>query len=188
MPNIKIEIDLELCKKQIIQGYTIKELQNYWKCSRTKITTFKKDNNLIGLSPNSKARDKGEGTKICNICFDEKDINEFYSNGKNRDGSFKLKPACKKCENNKKNEVYYANIKAVLEEQGRQYKCELCDYNKNHAALTFHHYTKEKNFEISSSKTISYDKLFEEILLCKLLCQNCHHEIHNPSLMISGAD
>ena len=122
--------------------------------------------------------------KICGKCNIEKDISEFYSNGYDYKQKKKYKPNCKLCEKLRKYELHRERLYQVLEEQDREYKCEKCGYNKNHAALVFHHFTNEKNFEISSSKTRSKEKLYNEILICDLLCQNCHHELHNPNMTI----
>lgn len=179
-----MEINKEVFKEQVIQGFTILQLQEHWDCSRTKITSHKKKWDLVGLSPNSKKRDNGDGTKTCNICNLEKDVELFYSNGFTPKGTKKLKPSCISCENKDKRDKNYSNIISILKDLGKEYKCEICGYNKNHAALTFHHTSKEKNFEISDSKTFSREKLEQEIILCKLLCQNCHHEVHHPDLDI----
>ena len=181
-----MEIDKVIFEQQILEGLTIPQLQIYWGCSRTKINLHKKKWNFIGISPNSKKRDNGDGTKTCNICNLEKDISLFYSNGFTPKGTKKIKPACIACETFSRNNKYYSNIISILKILGKEYKCEICGYNKNHAALTFHHFSTEKNFEISDSKTFSYEKLEQEIKLCKLLCQNCHHEVHHPTLTITA--
>lgn len=175
-------IDFDLFKEQILSGFTIKELQEYWKCSRTKITDYKRKWNLIGLSPNNKKRDNGDGTKICNTCNIVKSLNDFYSSGYTNTGKQKIKGSCKICENTNRKFNYLQKIISILKDQNREYKCEICGYNKNSAALVFHHFTDIKNFEISNSKTVSEQILSEEIKLCQVLCQNCHHEVHNTDL------
>lgn len=122
-------------------------------------------------------------TKECNICKVEKDIKEFFANGYTPKGTKKYKPACKPCSMKKVYADKIKNIKLILAGQRRSYACERCGYNKNHAALTFHHFTEEKNFEIGSRCTISFERLEYEISICDLLCQNCHSEEHNPHLM-----
>jgi hypothetical protein len=62
--------------------------------------------------------------------------------------------------------------------------CEICGYEKNQAALCFHHRDpKNKAFQIDIRKcsNSSWDKLSEEASKCSLLCLNCHAELHNPS-------
>ncbi len=57
-------------------------------------------------------------------------------------------------------------------------KCQLCDYNKSLNALHFHHLDpNEKDFSISG-KSLSFDKLKNEVDKCILVCSNCHSEIH----------
>ena len=66
-------------------------------------------------------------------------------------------------------------------------KCEICGYNKNIAALEFHHKNPdEKEFQIDARKFANCDihKLEKELDKCMILCANCHREIHNPELTI----
>lgn len=120
----------------------------------------------------------------CKLCE-----NEFS------DDSYKNKVYCSsKC---KSKAYYYANqgnCYAIQKDRGliRKLdliersggKCESCGYDKNIAALTFHHIDpKLKSFELDmrnlsnhSQKVI--DKEFEK---CMLLCANCHFELHNPT-------
>ena len=58
-------------------------------------------------------------------------------------------------------------------------KCEICGYNKCDSALQFHHKNpNEKDFSISG-KSLSFDRLKDEVDKCMLVCSNCHAEIHN---------
>lgn len=57
-------------------------------------------------------------------------------------------------------------------------KCILCDYNKCSSALHFHHLNpNEKDFSIGG-KSLSFEKLKNEVDKCILVCSNCHSEIH----------
>lgn len=61
-------------------------------------------------------------------------------------------------------------------------KCEKCGYDKNIAALEFHHINaNEKLFQIDSRhlSNTHIDKLKIEADKCILLCSNCHRETHN---------
>lgn len=63
-------------------------------------------------------------------------------------------------------------------------KCELCGYNKNVRALSFHHVDPtQKDFNISGKYSYSLDKLKEEVDKCQLLCHNCHNEVHDKQDM-----
>lgn len=167
-------------KNLILEGYTIAQLQKYYACSRTAVTEAKKRFGLVGISPNSKKRDNGEGTKICNLCHTEKPLSEFHSNGYYK-GKKKLKPGCKPCESSKVLSRQIALVVDILKEQGRECACELCGYKNNYAALCFHHKNPEdKDFEISRRRNASRDVLAPELAKCALLCHNCHMEIHYP--------
>jgi DNA-binding protein Fis len=69
-------------------------------------------------------------------------------------------------------------------------KCEICGYCKNVAAFDFHHINpKEKSFQLDlrhlSNQSMSV--IIEEFEKCKLLCSNCHREIHSPNLDLESA-
>jgi len=60
-------------------------------------------------------------------------------------------------------------------------KCESCGYNKNISALCFHH-ENEKEFKLDA-RSLANNKFYnlkEEAKTCKLLCHNCHCELHYP--------
>ena len=73
-------------------------------------------------------------------------------------------------------------------------RCTVCGYNKNLAALTFHHTDQdEKDFKLDmrSMSNRSLEAVLVELEKCILICQNCHAELHFPHLdlakLISGA-
>lgn len=189
MKNIKKNINKDLFTEQILGGFTIPELMKFWECSRSVITSRKKEWNLIGISPNSKKRvletNESGIFKYCSGCKDKLSLDKFYSNGTNN-GKRKYKSKCIRCEKDERRDKIIQSIKDILFIQNRKYECELCGYNKNSAALVFHHHTDEKNFEISKSTTISKSILEHEISICKVLCANCHAEIHHPTLMLGS--
>lgn len=58
-------------------------------------------------------------------------------------------------------------------------KCQRCGYSKCDEALEFHHVKGEKKFGISQKGyTRSWVKVRAELDKCKMLCANCHREIH----------
>jgi hypothetical protein len=62
-------------------------------------------------------------------------------------------------------------------------KCSKCDYNKNLAALDFHHLDpskKETPMNLSFLLKMNWEKCLKEVSKCILLCANCHREHHNP--------
>jgi hypothetical protein len=63
--------------------------------------------------------------------------------------------------------------------------CMRCGYDRNLAALTWHHRDpQDKGFELDlrafSNRTLSSIEL--EAAKCDLLCANCHAEVHFPQL------
>lgn len=121
--------------------------------------------------------------KTCSTCKQEKSISEFYSNGYQSSGKKKYKSKCKSCQTVYDQVLYIAKIEGALSESGRRYECEVCGYDKNTAALCFHHLDpSEKDFEITNAKTASLAKLKIEIEKCVVLCSNCHMEEHYPHL------
>ena len=60
-------------------------------------------------------------------------------------------------------------------------KCIKCGYNKNIAALDFHHLESDnKDFNIAHVGG-GLEKMKKELDKCILVCSNCHREIHNPN-------
>jgi hypothetical protein len=95
---------------------------------------------------------------------------------------------CKNADTNNKHQNY-----VTQQQRGRQRRqlliqqkgggCGLCGYNRNGAALAFHHLDPAiKSFPIDIRKcsNTSWPVLLAEAEKCSLLCLNCHAEIHNP--------
>lgn len=62
-------------------------------------------------------------------------------------------------------------------------KCSVCGYNKNLAALSFHHEeNKDFGLDARAFTNTSWKKLLIEADKCIIVCQNCHMEIHYPHL------
>jgi hypothetical protein len=62
-------------------------------------------------------------------------------------------------------------------------KCQMCNYDKNYAALNFHHTNpkqKQMTLDLRSLSNNSWEKIEKEAAKCKLLCFNCHMELHHP--------
>ena len=62
--------------------------------------------------------------------------------------------------------------------------CQKYGYNKNLAALSFHHTdakTKSFSIDLRSCSNNSWKTLLAEFQKCSLLCLNCHAEMHNPN-------
>lgn len=64
-------------------------------------------------------------------------------------------------------------------------KCAKCGYNKNLAALCFHHLDgdeKDMSLDIRRLSNNSMETIMREFEKCELLCHVCHMETHYPDL------
>lgn len=78
---------------------------------------------------------------------------------------------------------FYLKYKLILARGG---KCECCGYDKNIAALQFHHKNPEEKLFTLDARTIERkhdDEIIKEFNKCILLCSNCHMELHHPELV-----
>jgi len=99
---------------------------------------------------------------------------------------------CSRLCKNTYNNINYQSYQ-VQQKRGRERKlqlidlkgkcCELCGYDKNYAALDFHHTdSSQKSFQLDlrSLSNRKWEEVLKEAVKCKLLCSNCHTELHNP--------
>ena len=67
--------------------------------------------------------------------------------------------------------------------------CTICGYNKNLAALVFHHADasgKDFKLDMRSLSNRKIEPIIKEIDKCTLVCANCHAELHNPHLNLDS--
>lgn len=112
--------------------------------------------------------------KICKKCGLKKSIEEFAKNGKS------TRVYCKSCEAQRARENYEKSQEYV---RSLKTKCSRCGYDKNPAALEWHHPDDNKEANISKIGRMhlspkQLEKLHKEIEKCILLCANCHREEH----------
>ena len=96
---------------------------------------------------------------------------------------------CKNQLSNNKHQDYEAQKKRAIERKLKLVHisggcCSKCGYNNNLAALEFHHIDpSKKNFKLDARKlsNCTWNKILEEFNKCKLLCSNCHAEIHEKN-------
>lgn len=64
-------------------------------------------------------------------------------------------------------------------------RCSQCGYDRNLAALTWHHLDptlKRFSLDLRSLSNRSAAEIETEVLKCIVLCANCHAERHFPNL------
>lgn len=113
--------------------------------------------------------------KTCSVCGDEKEETAF--NTKTRD-QLRRRSECKVCAEKVKSALRRDKKFRLLTAFGGKCSNPLCGYDKCLGALDFHHTTGEKSFELNRLQ-LSYERLFAEAQKCRLLCANCHRELHN---------
>lgn len=114
--------------------------------------------------------------KVCSRCKQEKQEEDFPMNGKKRHSW------CKECHRQVVKEKYIANRDFV---NSLKDKCCICGYDKNKAALEWHHTDNNKEFTINKlakNAITNKERILKEIEKCILVCANCHREIHYPQL------
>ena len=126
--------------------------------------------------------------KKCPKCNEEKALIDFAKNSFREDGLQRICRACvkkqdaelfKKNKNNivARNKKYADKTIKWFKEYKQTLSCEACDESREWV-LDFHHKNpNEKDFQISG-KSISWDKIKNELEKCILVCSNCHQEIH----------
>ena len=123
----------------------------------------------------------------CNICNQSFPDTYFPSAGVKKGKRYRRKQ-CSKCFGEKKRHRRYVNQR-WLRELKEKMACESCGYSKEThlrfctQALEFHHFEKNKSFEVSNGvyRGMSIKKLQQEIAKCKVLCSRCHVEEHYSS-------
>jgi CENP-B N-terminal DNA-binding domain len=106
---------------------------------------------------------KGKQKKFCNAGCKNK---YFYT----RSGSYESQR-----KRGEKRRRYYLNLLGG--------KCSACGYNKNIAAMSFHHKTpRHKKFPLTINKLSNRKEsdILSEVDKCIILCANCHIEHHYP--------
>ena len=168
--------DLELLISQGLSTYAIADKFNV---SQTTIRYWLKKYKLKSEVFTNRMIEIKMGLKTCPQCKLQLKIeNNFY---KSKSG--KIHSWCKKCNN----KITYdkqklIKIKAIEYKGG---KCIICGYSKYVGALDFHHLNPEdKDFDISSLRSYTWEIIKNELDKCVCVCRNCHSEIHGGKLSV----
>lgn len=87
-----------------------------------------------------------------------------------------LASRCRDCSAASQNKKHF-NKKILAFEIYGDNECFLCAYNKNMDALSFHH--KDPKTKEGHVYFMPVEKMKLEIRKCLLVCERCHHEIHD---------
>lgn len=135
--------------------------------------------------------------KICTNCLTEQSESEFFFKNKK---TGKRHAICKSCKREIDREAYNKggtrrdkirkNAKASVQ-RAHDYvqiikeinPCKNCGESRPYV-LDFHHENgiKEKNISVMVRQGCSLTKIQNEILKCRILCANCHREVHHQEL------
>jgi hypothetical protein len=96
--------------------------------------------------------------------------------------------ACKNTDTNNRHQSYTAQQQRGRERKLRLIhlkgaKCQRCGYQRNYAALEFHHpdpHKKEFQLDTRALSNRKWVSVLHEAGKCMLLCANCHAEEHHP--------
>jgi hypothetical protein len=104
----------------------------------------------------------GKQLKWCSNKCKQKSVNNKYQNYKSQQ------------KRGRERKIEIVNIKGG--------SCENCGYNKNLAALSFHHLDpsfKKFGLDLRNLSNRKWDDILNELEKCQLLCMNCHAEVHH---------
>lgn len=128
--------------------------------------------------------------KTCHLCKKDKPLIEFNKNTARKDG---LQSRCKECDSKlgkknyqekykkqtlERNLLRKKKLKTWFAEFKQTLKCEQCEEQKWYV-LDFHH-NSDKDDSVANlvNRGVSIKTILEEVAKCKVLCSNCHRELH----------
>ena len=171
----KYIIPKDKLEQLITEGKTLQEMADLLGCSKSTIKNRLRLYKLKCLSGRSRGICKECGAKLhgnqifyCSKTCKTKWFLKNHSHGPND------KNLCYQSDRGRKRKFM------IIKERGGS--CEICGYNKNLAALCFHHKDNSDKVLTLHSRMIgtrSMDVIQEEANKCLILCHNCHMELHN---------
>lgn len=103
---------------------------------------------------------------------------------------------CKNADTNNRHQNYAAQKNRglrrkvdLLDQHGA--RCRSCGYNRNLAALSWHHIDpRKKSFplDMRSLSNRSEAEILREAAKCVVLCLNCHAETHYPEFAVAAKE
>lgn len=130
--------------------------------------------------------------RTCYKCKEEKEIKDFYTDGKNKNGNLKYSRRCKTCDsareahrnkrNTPKQTKHYYDLRAIkLAEYKEGLSCNNCgmSFKGRPEICDFHHL--DPNLKIMGVGIMikhGIKRALEEAEKCTPLCANCHRTLH----------
>ena len=118
---------------------------------------------------NTRPNNPGSKEKLCGRCR-ERNPEKFYKH---------RKTLCIACDNIRSVTKQKEMKKRIVEYLGG--KCSICGYSKCLRSLHLHHLQDGKDVNFSHIKNWKWERVLVEIVKCKLVCSNCHGEIHDEA-------
>ena len=128
-------------------------------------------------------------TKICSKCSTEKEVKEFNSSKRQKDGYHVWCKVCVKIHDQDRHRLL-SPTRVVQNRERRastrefisslKMKCTQCP-EEHISCLEFHHLGDDKkDFNISDAVRRGYSqkRILEEVKKCVILCANCHRKFH----------
>ena len=103
--------------------------------------------------------------RICNVCKEEKEDDNFLFRNKEKGTKHSAGSLC------------YKDIRDWYHEIKSSLKCQECGFS-HPAALDFHHIGKKESEVSNIIKSCNNERILEEIEKCIVLCSNCHRIHH----------
>lgn len=166
------------------EGKTYKEIVNILGCA---FSTVSYHCTLHKLGSNNQRPTKEEIENFQKL-YDElgsvKKVCKITNRSKETVSKYVLKRKIEKKITNSESVILWRKKKKIELIEYKGGKCEICGYNKCNRALQFHHRNPtEKDFTISG-RSLSFERLKNEVDKCVLVCSNCHSEIHDGIIKI----
>ena len=160
-------------------GKTYKEICDELNCAMSTVSYHCKLNKLGGSSDRLSDEQKIELQKLYDNLGSVKKVSKITGNSTGTILKYiETKKRLKKITDSESVILWRKRTKLKLIDY-KGGKCEICGYDKCTRALQFHHLNpEEKDFQISG-KSLSFEKLKNEVDKCILVCSNCHCEIHD---------
>lgn len=158
-------MDKDFLQSLINEGLSQRNIAKKINRSQTSVRHWCKKHKIV--YPKKDIYGKG---RLCCVC------NEYKSNFyRLKNGA--MRAQCKDCDNKQAIIRFRSYKKTAVDYKGG--KCEVCGYNRCLGSLDFHHIDpKLKDKDFIKMKSWSIEKYKMELDKCRLLCKNCHGELH----------